>query len=564
MPVKVTGIALMPLRETWKKQTPHWFREARIPMPSEWRFMKEWKTHKRTFLERGFSIRQENGGWRIQQWLLKDATGYTLTPIGAEKLANMGKAQGLLELPPEPKIELDLPELPSRYNDILFDYQREPARQLLRALLHGRNEWGYSGCLDGSQMGTGKTYVGLAAALSLSHLLAKGLPVGVICKRTNIPDWEAAFEVFGATPKFVRNYESLRGGRNEHVKMRIISDGRKKFKRFEWDTAPGEMVFIFDEVHSCKNRWSLQTGLLNGAIRTKCPVIGLSGTVAENPMHLAAVGKVLGLHRGGESFERFLEAHGCLKQGDSWYFPTGSKRGLVFMKTLHRKIYPKRGARVRKSDLGDRFPDKQIMKKLVTSPAIAKVAADYDKADAEIEKMKDLGMSGFLIEGKKRSLYIKVRMASEEAKIDSIVELAKEALEEGYSVPIFVNFDKVRQEIMQRLKTDCGIFGGQSMEQRKACLAEFQSNRSRVIVANIAAGGTGTNLHDTEGGHPRYSIICPNDNPIEIRQVIDRTHRAGGRTKAMIVILCAAKTIEERIYLNIERKGSSIDALNDG
>ena len=187
----------------------------------------------------------------------------------------------------------------------MYDYQIAPARQLYRVLAFGRSEWGYSRALDASEMGIGKTYEGLAAALAL------GKPVGVIGRQSNIADWKQAFSHFGARPLFVKNYDSLRAGKQPEVFLEFYKDDKGRPRRhFVWNYPADSITLLFDEVQSCRNSHTLQTGLLTSAIRTKNSIIGLSGTVAESPLHLWAVGKILVLHRCGTNCQRFLMVTG--------------------------------------------------------------------------------------------------------------------------------------------------------------------------------------------------------------------------------------------------------------
>jgi hypothetical protein len=90
------------------------------------------------------------------------------------------------------------------------------------------------------------------------------------------------------------------------------------------------------------------------------------------------------------------------------------------------------------------------------------------------------------------------------------------------------------------------------------------SDKSRVIVANIKAGGIGISLHDTHGNHPRTSIILPTNDAVVMKQAFGRIHRAGGMSKSRQIVVFAAGTIEEEICVCVRGKMNHIDSLNDG
>jgi superfamily II DNA or RNA helicase len=108
------------------------------------------------------------------------------------------------------------------------------------------------------------------------------------------------------------------------------------------------------------------------------------------------------------------------------------------------------------------------------------------------------------------------------------------------------------------------IQGGQTSEERQAAIEAFQSDRARVIIANIQAGGVGVSLHDLNGKHARISLISPTWSAIDLRQTLGRVHRAGGKTKSLQRIIYAEGTVEERVAASVQAKLDRLDQLNDG
>lgn len=559
-PVQIRGIALFPLREKWVRGGKVMFREARIPVSSDYEFQRAWKANKRAFYERGFCVRQENGAWFLQQWLAPVADGYALTSVGIERLA--GLVSGRLNLTPDepPPVILDLPTLPEHLEVKLFDYQIAPARQLYRALANGEAEWKYPGAWDCSDLGTGKTFQALAAAI------ATGLEIGVVCPLAVIPAWKNAFKHFGACPRFVINYESLRTGRRDYVDLvPWVDEKNRERKKFEWRLNPAETLLIFDESHNMKTTGSLNQGLGMAAIRQRFPLILISGTLASDPTHMRATGRVVGLHAGANDFFRFLHQHNCVNTGGKyeWKFQGGG-RGRAALASIHRMVFPRRGARTRIADLGDRFPETQILAEAFDTGETQAIAKAFDDAEEYLKKLRASGMSEGRVNAQRQSAYMKAWHESERAKVPAIVRMVKSEQDEGRSVAVFVNFTDVREKLMAELKTDCAIFGGQRPDSRQRAIDAFQRDESRVIVANIDAGGVGVSLHDVSGRHPRTAIILPTNKVVSLTQALGRVHRAGGKSKSRQIVFFASGTVEETICDTVRKRMGQIATLNDG
>ncbi len=535
-----------------------WFRECPIPIWASRTWIPIWQGNKLAFAKRGFSLRQHEGQWYLCQWLCGMPGNYGLTQQGIAALDRLTAPVLPLQLPPP--VELVLDPLPNGLEDLLYPYQRPAARQLFRALTHGKEEWGYPGAWDASELGTGKTYESLAAAI------ATGREVGVICPKAVIgtpprygnkgTGWTGAFAHFKQQPLFVLNYESLRTGSRAFCK--------RNGTQFEWACSAEETLLIFDEAHFLANK-SLNRSLAFAAIRQRIPCMMISGTMAQSPLHMGATGVVVGLHDGTrQGYERFLAAHGCIKSGNSWKAPRG-RQAAIHLAAIHRKVFPMRGARVRIKDLGDLFPDTQIICEPISTEATDLIAQAWKDAKTAIEK---IDAQGGINETQKRMMqnaaYMDAWHNSERAKVSTIVTKAHEELAEGRSVAIFVNFTDVREALMRELKTKCAIFGGQNQFHRDACIADFQADRERVIIANTAAGGVGVSLHDLHGNHPRTAFLLPTNNAVHLGQALGRVHRAGGVSKSRQIVLFAADTVEEQICESTRAKLSNISTLNDG
>ncbi len=557
------GVRFTEPRELWAAGGRAMFREAMIPEADSTAVRIVWKKHREDFLRRGYAMRTFNSKWVIQQWLRKEGARFTLTPIGQDIVDKLDEPE---ELPIEDNeaTVAALPPLPPDIEAKLLDYQVHPARQLFQAVTNGQEEWGYPGAWDCSDLGTGKTYQCLAAGL------ATGLEIAVVCPISVIgtfpsyggkgSGWKGAFSHFGQVPRMIANYESLRTGRRDWVKL--IKDGKGR-RNFQWTLDPKHTLLLFDEAHNVKTAGTRNQGLALAAIRQQFPIIFISGTLASDPTHMRATGRVVGLHTGLEDYVRFLRENLCLGHPVPTKF-IGGKRGLKVLVGINRKVFPRRGARVKISDLGDRFPETQILSEPYETGETAAIKAAFAEAEDLISHLEAQGRDENWIRMKRAALYTDAWHASERLKVGVMVEMVKEELEEMRSVAIFVNFTDVREALMTRLKTDCAIYGSQSPDARNRAIGGFQSGKNRIIICNIKAGGVGVSLHDEHGLHPRTAIIMPTNQADKLKQALGRVHRAGGQSRSRQIVLFAAGTIEEKICAAVRAKIANIDALNDG
>ena len=118
---------------------------------------------------------------------------------------------------------------------------------------------------------------------------------------------------------------------------------------------------------------------------------------------------------------------------------------------------------------------------------------------------------------------------------------------------------------MKELNTNCVICGGQSELDRRGNIDSFQRDQARVIIGITQACREGLNLHDINGKHPRVALIFPQPSAYDLKQVLGRVHRAGGKTKSVQYIVYAAGIhIEEKTCNSLDEKLKRMDLLADG
>ena len=564
-PERIHGMTQFPLHETFdrSKGGKVWTRRTRIGVTWDYAFRKSWNAMKQEWHNRGYECRQIEKLWHLEQWLVKTPEGWTRTAPPRTLRTDPRRPN-----PPPQITHLDLPPLPNNLEDKLLPYQRQPARQIYRALTCGQKEYGYPGAWDLSDLGTGKTYQCLAAAL------ATGRRVNVICTVSTIPSWQRAFRHFGATPGLVSNWEGLRMGTSWHVQAKTELTASKRngpiSNAYQWRLDPDRDILLCDEAHNARTVGSLNQALVMAAMRTRVPIVAMSATLAVDPTHMRFSGRIIGLHQDKLSYMRFLQDHGCMRTGPGdyeWKF-LGGRKGQHHLASISKRVIPMRGARVRKDDLGDAFPKTEIWAEPIRCDDTDRIGAHWRKVQEMTEKLIQAGMSVEAAERRLEKEYREGWQMSEMAKVPALAEMIREKVSEGYSVPVFMSFTASRERLLEALECTCTIHGGQQGKkgraERQAAIDAFQADEEYTIVVQIAAGGTGVDMHDIRGERPRFAIHLPNPRPDHVVQALGRVQRAGGLSASQQVVLYAEGTMEEQIVENIRRKARQINALNDG
>ncbi len=424
----------------------------------------------------------------------------------------------------------------------LYPWQKRHADRLFTSLAkHGVAK-------DGSDTGTGKTVVAVKIIKEL------GLVPFVVCPKSVIPSWEEWIQKLypKVQSNLVHNYEKLRRGKTEYVK--------RKGKGFEWQLNRDRLVMVFDEDHYCKGEKSLNAKMLMGARKQGYKILCLGATSASSPLEMKALGYVLGLHNGTD-FWKWCMRNKCRPGTWGGLDYVG---GSTHLKHLHDLIYAK-GSRISIKDLPKgTFPENLVMPDLyqLDTPKEMQLLYDQMMTKAELCREEDdderLEITKMLDE----------RRMIEEMKVDLYAEIAKDYLDTGNSVVIFVNFRTTLDQLHCKLHDITGqwsasVHGGQEPHTRQSWIDSFQKDESRVMIATIQSGGVGINLHDTNGNFPRRTIMSPSFSAIDMKQALGRCYRAGCKTPVIQNLVFAKGTVEEQVYRSVKAKIHNIDTIND-
>jgi superfamily II DNA or RNA helicase len=450
------------------------------------------------------------------------------------------KSIGIDKPTEEAEPEIDFSELPAlRFPDTLFDFQKTSVQLGVRSIKR------YNRALLGHSTGVGKTFCALGIAREL------GKRIAVIAPKPICTDWHRAAKTMGVSAYEVVGWEWAKTGKSKIGTW--SSESKEKFTF----TLPDDVLLVFDEVHRGKGLNTQNAILVRDSVIQDIQSIALSATIADDPTKLWALGQYLGLHQGEADFYRFLSTHGCKKTRFGFQF----RGGNGVLKRLHHKIYPERGNRLRHSDLGDAFPETLIKARAFDMDSAKAIASEYEELESRIEelRMQENFSANVLAE------QTRARQRIELHKAPAVCAMARDLIEEGNSVFIAVNYTETRKFIEEELKTNCVIAGGQSEMERRGAIDSFQRDQSHVIIGITQACREGLNLHDLNGNRPRVALIMPTPSVYDLKQVLGRVHRAGGKTKSCQYLIYAAGVyIEENICEKLDEKLKRLDLIADG
>jgi hypothetical protein len=430
----------------------------------------------------------------------------------------------------------------------LREFQIPSVAKLCAAILKNK------AALDGSDTGAGKTYTAVGVAREL------GMGIAVVCPKAVIYSWNKVIkDHFGMKPEFVLNYESVKTGKYKDIGVwkSVSKISTREF--FQWNI-PKNTLIVFDESHRLKGHGTQNSEIAIAAKKQGYKILFCSATNAINPIELKCVGLITGLYKTGK-WLAFLREHGCEQGRFGWEF-SGDKDVL---KKLHADLFLDRGVRVRRDDIKG-FPDSEVIAEAynIDEKSQKELKEVYEEMEKELKYLQAQCKNTKEYQINSMVIMLRARQQAELIKVPLFVEMAEDALQDGMSVVIFVNFSETVRALSKRLNTNCVVWGENKGRERDVYIADFQSDKNRVIIVNIKAGGAGLSLHDLNGNYPRLSLISPTPSAVDLRQALGRVWRDGGKTKSLQKIIFAANTVEEEVCEKVKMKLSALDTINDG
>ena len=420
---------------------------------------------------------------------------------------------------------------------------------------------GFGGIL-GDEMGLGKTLQ--AITFILSNIPSKTL---IIAPTSLIYNWSNEIEKFAPSINFV----VLNGSKDEREKL--LKEDISKYDVFIttynllkididlYKNLAFDYLFI-DEAQYIKNS-SSQNAICVKEIKANTK-FALTGTPVENS--LMELWSIFDFIMPGYLFDekRFsVRYHKKLHESNE------------VLEELNKLIKPFILRRYKK-DVIKELP-KKIEKKLIVSmdkeqEKVYKAYSDYAKAliEKKIEneelKSSKIEILSYITKLRQICLDPSVLMndyIGRSGKIDALIEILHQGIEEGHKVLVFSQFTSVLKNISNRLNLENISFtyldGSISSEKRIKLIDEFNNGNASVFLISLKAGGTGLNLTSAD-------IVIHFDpwwNPAVEDQATDRAHRFGQKNIVEVIKLISKNTIEEKIVELQDEKRKLIEKIID-
>ncbi|MDP4142943.1 MAG: SNF2 helicase associated domain-containing protein [Bacillota bacterium] len=420
---------------------------------------------------------------------------------------------------------------------------------------------GFGGIL-GDEMGLGKTLQTIAFILS-----NKGSKSLIVAPTSLIYNWISEFEKFAPGIRAA----AVNGSKEEREEVIknidkfdvIITTYNLLKKDFEYYNNLEFDYCILDEAQNIKNPHS-QNAQCVKEVKAKNR-FALTGTPVENS--LMELWSIFDFAMPGYLYDE--------KRFSVRYFKR-LKEEPEILEDLNRLIKPFI-LRRRKSEVIKELPDK-IEKTLMVNleEEQKKIYGIYAKHAVELieKKVKEDEFKNSKIEilayiTKLRQLCLDPSVLMNDytgtsSKIEALVELLRQSIDEGHRILVFSQFTSVLKNINKRLAVEGISFsyldGSVSSEKRMTMVKNFNEGENSVFLISLKAGGTGLNLTAAD-------IVVHFDpwwNPAVEQQATDRAHRIGQKNVVEVIKIIAKGTIEEKIIsLQEEKKKLIANLLGD-
>lgn len=452
--------------------------------------------------------------------------------------------------------------------------------------------------LDTSALGDGKMYNAgeIAQAFNFS--------IGLVAPVTVITEWERFCEEHGITLLFSISYQSLRsmnGKQPKHGFLRRIDHKTENgaiYTTFEAtetfkDLIKQGFLLVFDEIQNIKNNSdqykackALTTACLNEGGQTRFAL--LSASPFDKEEHVVNLLRLIGYIQHPTLYVYYKERAELKLFGAQELIDVCrlfDKEGTDYVLTTcpyDHKTVPHLCYRLYL----------EVMQPLIVSAMPTRQGKNdnkdvkngyYKMSDAAYQKYRqsitELGTAArynpdTMMIDRKNANYGAITTAlthSENSKMEIFERKARERLKESWTLPdgrtaknkviIFVNFINSTIQLAEALAeyNPLVMKGDTKQDVRGSIIEEFQNNpERRLLIAITRVGGAGINLDDQVGDRPRYMLISPNYNIIDIHQATGRISRNNTKSVATIRIVYGKVGAKEMSILNALARKSDV------
>lgn len=440
---------------------------------------------------------------------------------------------------------------PSTGQYVLRPDQEEDVQTILDARALGSPEF-----LNGSDVGTGKTMVAIAATKRLPGVRN----VLVVCPAPVMPAWRQAIADMGDGGKrwCVINYESTKrlltvppkAAAARTTRTKNLATVRDGISRVSWD------VVISDESHWLGNPESQQSRtvekVIEGAAKGRPAFsIRMSATAGSNPAQVSYLHRGLAWGSGepiraattAEAYRDWCQARGMKVDIGGYGSRLTWERNEIDLVRMNLMIFQAepRWALRRVPD----WPDQQRIAMPIELTAEEMAAyerewSDFHAAMREIERERARGAArgkggaaAASARAKGAAAQIRYRQKAGEIRAAGTAEFALEMVRKNRQVAISCEYlgavHKIEEHLRSRNVTPA-IFTGENRDERESHRLAFQQGRAPVIIFTPAEGFS---LHAGEESSratltPRVTIVAqPRWSPKKALQIEGRGQRNG-------------------------------------
>lgn len=504
--------------------------------------------------------------------------------------------------PPPAPVQTQLaPQKPQFATIQLREYQKPHYDRLMKML--DKNFF----ATDGSEMGLGKTIVGIQIALT------RNLPVVVVAPTAARAVWYNEMNKYGC-PYFninggpVITYESLRGTKKYPPKHGLLdrhdvidhSLPSKPLKTvFNPTTTLHNMIdagilFIFDECHKAKNK-SDQNDAVRAIIQAiysrggRSRFLLSSGTPMDKSTQVITFLRTINFirHRNLYTMTNGTPKMEGINELNQWAIRLAPEKAYEFMS---RRMSPApRNKKTSAAYVIDMFLEvlkpeiMSIMIKSNTGSATKDVKNGYYILDEEQNAIYKEGVKTFTsilrydpitgeVDRSRLKDAVETLHKMQKAKTKAMIRVARELLskpdENGNwrKVALFADYFDCIDEMKEGLKdfNPLELTGNVNQNKRPGIVELFQqpNHNHRLLIANPLVGGIAISLHDTDGRFPRYALIMPGFRINELLQTVGRFDRDGIVGVAIVRFFYGLSgTDESNVFESLVNKGEFMSKL---
>ena len=442
-----------------------------------------------------------------------------------------------------------------------FRGELRPYQRLGLAWLELLAELRLGGCLA-DDMGLGKTVQVLAWLLRRKQAgLSAGKPSLLVVPRSLVFNWAAELRRFTPEIAFAVSHGAGRESVLEQIRdqdLLITTYGTlvrdiDKLRTLTFDTV------VVDEAQAIKNR-NTQAAEACAALPSELR-LALTGTPVEN--HLGELWSIFDFLNPGllGSLPKISQYAGRLRLPPAALAEVATALRPLILRRKKSEVLRDLPAKTEQTlvcELGPeerrRYNELRTYYQASLQKKIAEVGLDRAKLWVleALLRLRQAACHPGLIDKKAQD--------APSAKLETLLEVLEQVLEEGHKAIVFSQFTSLlallRRQLDARGQTYEYLDG--KTHDREAKVQRFQTDPElRLFLISLKAGGVGLNL--TAASY--VFLLDPWWNPAVESQAIDRAHRIGQQQPVFAYRIIAADTVEEKILKLQEEKRALADAI---